>query len=243
MPGIGAVFSLPFKSQGWFGTFAIMGLLALIPIVGQMNLLGWELTTLDNYRQGRTDLPPAGFSYIGRGTNLFLALLLWALPVIVLFIVAYMIFFIAIAASSAASSSQSASSSVAAGGAIGGILFFYLAIFVGIIYALVIQLLQPAITIATERAGVKGGISPRYVLSIASQNWGNTLIAALLFYVAGFLGGLGVYACCVGVIFTLVYSYGVDAGVLRYYEYSLDPQGAPPPTPPPPQPASPAPVA
>jgi hypothetical protein len=237
MPGIGAVFTLPFKSEGWFGTFAIMGLLALIPIVGQINLLGWQLSTLDNYRQGRIDLPPAGLSYIGRGANVFVALLVWVLPAIALFIAAYIVLFVVIAAAGATSGSSSTASAAASGGAVVGILLYYLVIFIVVIYAIAVRVLQPAITIATERGGVRGGISPRNVLAIAGHSWSNTLIAALLTYVSGFLGSLGIYACCVGVIFTIAYSYGVDAGVLRYYEYSLDPQGAPPPTPPPAQPA------
>ncbi|MFY9614105.1 MAG: DUF4013 domain-containing protein [Candidatus Dormiibacterota bacterium] len=237
---MGAVFTLPFKSPGWFGAFALMGLIALIPIVGWINLLGWELTTLDYYRQGRTDLPPAGLGYIGRGWHAFLALLVWYLPVIVVFLGAYVIFFIFIAAAAATSGPRGSGASDAASAGIGlGILIYYLLLFIGIAFALVVQVLQPAIIIASERGGVSAGVSPSYVLGIARHNLGNTVIAALLFYAANFLGGLGTYACCIGVIFTLAYAYAVQAGVLRYYEYSLG-DGAPPPAPPAAAPVTPA---
>ena len=242
MQGVGAVFGLPFKSPGWFGTFAVMGLIALIPIVGWINLLGWELACLDNYRQGRTDLPPAGLNYIGRGSTVFWVLLVWAIPIFVVIGIGSVVFFLSIAGAAATTSSSSGSSDAASASFAGGIAIFYLFLFIGILFAIALQLLQPAIIIATERRGFSGGISPSYVLSIARQNWGHTLLAALLFYAGSFLGSLGTYACYVGVIFTLAYAYAVQAGVLRYYEYSLDPQGAPPPTPPVAQPIPPAPV-
>ena len=229
MTGVGAVFGLPFKSQGWFGTFASMGLVALIPIAGWINLLGWELTALDYYRQGRTDLPPAGLSYIGRGWTVFLVLLVWSIPILLIIGAGIVLFIVSIAAAGAATASSGGSDTASAGFA-GGILIFYLAIFVGVILAFALQLMQPAIIIATERRGFSGGISPSYVLSIARQSWGNTLLAALLFYAASFLGSLGTYACYVGIIFTLAYAYAVQAGVLRYYEYSLG--EGPPPAPP-----------
>ncbi|MDP9324911.1 MAG: DUF4013 domain-containing protein [Candidatus Dormibacteraeota bacterium] len=238
MPGVGAVFQLPFKSPGWFGTFALMGLIALIPILGWINLLGWELTTLDYYRQGRTDLPPAGLRYIGRGGNAFLALLVWYLPVLLVFLGAYVIFFIFIAAATAATGSSRTANAAGAGFGL-GLLIYYLLLFVGIALALVVQVLQPAIIIASERGGVSAAASPSYVLSLARQNVGNTVIAALLFYAANFLGGLGIYACCIGIVFTLAYAYAVQAGVLRYYEYSLG-DGAPPPAPPAAAPVTPA---
>ena len=242
MQGVGAVFGLPFKSQGWFGTFGVMGLIALIPIIGWINLLGWELTCLDNYRQGRTDLPPAGLRYVGRGGTLFGVLLVWAIPVFAVIGIGIVVLFISIGAATAASSGSSASSDAAGASIGGGIALFYLFLFVGILFAILLQVLQPAIIIATERRGFSGGVSPSYVLSIARQNWGHTLLAAVLFYAGSFLGSLGTYACYVGIIFTLAYASAVQAGVLRYYEYSLDPQGAPPPTPPVAQPIPPAPV-
>jgi hypothetical protein len=235
MQNVGSAFTLPFKSPGWFGTFALMGLIFLVPVIGWINLVGWELTTLDHYRQGRTDLPKPGFSYISRGVNVFVVLLVWALPVILVFVVGTVIFVFAIAAAGTTASATGSSdvSGAAGGGVAAGIVIFYLALFVGIILALIVQVFQPAIIIATERGGIRGGLSLSNVLGIARQSWGNLLISALLFYAAGFLAGLGLYACYVGFIFTVAYGPAVQAGVLRFYEHSLEsapqapPQAAP----------------
>jgi hypothetical protein len=108
---------------------------------------------------------------------------------------------------------------------------------------LVINLFYPAVIVATERGGLAGGLNLATVYGLASRNWKNTIIAGLLFWVAGFIGGLGIYACCVGILFSLPYAYAVQAGVLRYYEAEFEhPAGAaaaaaPPPPPPPPPPA------
>src|ERR1700694_3153336 len=79
MPNIGNAFRLPFRAPNWFGTFALMGLIFLIPIIGQIAMLGWTLALLDNYRRGQVELPPAGFQYLGRCINLFVVFLVYAL--------------------------------------------------------------------------------------------------------------------------------------------------------------------
>src|SRR5581483_10251686 len=98
----------------------------IIPIVGQMALFGWMLAALDNLRAGRQELPPAGFSFIGRGVNLFVVYLVYVLALVV---VLGVLFAIAIVVASASSNNGSG----AAGGV--AILFFllaYLVMFVGI---------------------------------------------------------------------------------------------------------------
>jgi hypothetical protein len=237
MQGIGSVFGLPFKSRDWFGTFALMGLLSLIPIAGQMNLYGWVLTQLDYYRQGREDVPPAGFQYFNRGVNIFVVNLVWALPIILALVVGYVVFYGSIFAAAATSSGSSSRAGSSAAGASMGIGFavFVVMILAVMLYSLFLQFLSPAIWIATERGGTHAGLSPRYVWAIARANLGNTLVAALLEYAARFLGSLGFYACCVGIIITVPYGWLVFAGILRHYEHALDslppgpqPQAAPP---------------
>lgn len=109
--------------------------------------------------------------------------------------------------------------------------------FFGIIplFQLVIYLFYPAVVVTTERGGIAGGLNPAHVLGIASAKWSNTIIAGLLIYVGFFLGSLGIILCCIGIIFTIPYGYAVLAGVVRYYEASLEgPAAVPPPQPPPP---------
>lgn len=229
MHNAGNSFSLPFKDPKWFGTFAVMGLIALIPIVGGINLYGWMLTLLDNYRQGRTDLPPAGFQYISRGANLFVVLLVYGLVIAAILIVPGILLF---AGALTAASTNSDSAAALGPLAFGGIQAYGLGVN-GI--ELVLYLFFPALIVATERGGISGGINPANVWRIASVGWGNTLLAGLMVLAAAFLGGLGIIACCIGIIVTSPYSYAVMAGVVRFYEATFETQPTLPrdPTPPP----------
>jgi hypothetical protein len=229
MQNVGNSFSLPFRSPNWFGTFALMGLIGIIPILGQMTLLGWTLTLLDNYRRGVVDLPPPGFQYLGRGVNLFLVFLVYGL---VLAVIIGVPFFLLIAGSLASATSSEGANAFASGMAGSGF-----SAFAGVaqLLGLVVYLFYPAVIVATERGGIAAGLNPANVLRLASVKWSNTVIAGLLVYVGFFLGGLGIIACCIGIIFTLPYGYAVLAGVVRYYEASLEgPTAVPPPQPPPP---------
>jgi hypothetical protein len=227
MQNVGNAFSLPFRSPNWLATFALMGLIGIIPILGQMALLGWTLALLDNYRRGVVDLPPAGFQYIGRGVNLFLVILVYGLIIAVIFGVPLVLLF-AGSLLAAKSNAGSYPSAVAGSG---------FSAYVGIIQllGLVLYLFYPAVIVATERGGIGAGLNPANVLKVASAKWSNTLIAGLLIYVGFFLAQLGIIACCIGIIFTLPYGYAVLAGVVRYYEATLEgPVTVPPPQPPPP---------
>jgi hypothetical protein len=70
----GEAFSWPARDPAWIRKLVVIGLLALLPLVGQMNLLGWTLRCLDNLRAERYELAPANLSHVGRGARLFLVL-------------------------------------------------------------------------------------------------------------------------------------------------------------------------
>lgn len=231
MEGVGQSFSLPFKSPNWLSTCLVMGLIAIIPVVGQINMFGWMLTTLDNYRQGRTDLPPAGFNYISRGVNTAVVFLVYGLGIAAVFVILF-IFASVVLVAGASSGSSGASNGAAAGATI-----LYLLLYAGLFVVIaVFYVFYPAIIVATERYGIGGGLNPRNVFAIASHKWGNTLLAALLVYAALLIAGLGIYACCVGYFVTLPLGYAIIAGVLRFYEATFE-APLPPPVPPAPAPA------
>ncbi|MFN2462426.1 MAG: DUF4013 domain-containing protein [Candidatus Dormibacteria bacterium] len=228
MENAGNSFGLPFRSPGWFGTLAVMGLVGLIPIVGQLAVTGWMLTLLDNYRAGRTDLPPAGFQHIGRGVNLFVVQLAYGL-LLVAVLLGPVVFFLASAAAGGAASSASGSPYSAVGA---NPVFAVLSplLFAGVsIFSLVIYLFMAPIVVNTERGGIRAGLNPVLLLRTAGGNWGHTALAAVLTFAAYFIGGLGIYACCIGYIVTMPYSYAVVAGVVRFYEATFEtPQEGPP---------------
>src|SRR2546429_7077844 len=58
----------------------VQGLIFIIPIVGWIALTGWLVLTIDNYRAGRRELPPAGF-HLERGIPLFVVLLVYGIVI------------------------------------------------------------------------------------------------------------------------------------------------------------------
>ncbi len=219
MQGVGSSFSLPFKAPDWFGTFAVVGLIAFIPIAGILNLLGWTLTLLDHYRAGRTDLPPANFGYMRRGLNAGVVFLIYTVVLDAFLFVPFFLFIF--------SSISSGDSSGAVSAVFGGTFLLLFAFFSMV--SLLLYLAYIPIIIATEHGGIQGGLNLRLVFRMMSHSWGNTLIAAVLTYAAFFISGIGVYACCIGYIISLPYGFAVLAGVTRHFEHTLGPPGLVPP--------------
>lgn len=72
---IGSIVKSPFRDDEWWKKALIMGLLGIIPIVGQLNLFGYLKATYETYEADAIDLPPANLGYIGNGFTLFVAFL------------------------------------------------------------------------------------------------------------------------------------------------------------------------
>lgn len=225
MQNAGNSFSLPFKDPNWFTTFLVIGLINLIPILGAINTYGWMLVLLDHYRQGRTDLPPAGFQYLGRGMNLFVVLLVYGLVLGAIIGVPFT--FILLASLSGAAVNANNGTSFAYPAIFGS--SFPLLLLASQVVNIAQYLFTPAVIVATERGGIGGGLNVPRVFSIASASWGNTAIAGLLVFAAYFLGSMGIFACCVGIILTFPYGVAVVAGVTRFYEAGFETPGAIPP--------------
>jgi hypothetical protein len=202
------------RNPGWFGTFLVMGLITLIPIVGTINLYGWMMTCVDNFRAGRTDLPPAGF-YLSRGWRLFVVQLVYGLVPAVVFVVLFLLLFVGAAASSSGGSSAS--------GAAAGLLSVLIVVLYGLLFLVVfiLQGLVPLLGLATDRYGIAGALNPMLVIGWIQARTGPTLIAMLLGIAAQFIAQVGVYVCFVGVFVTLPFGYAMLAGVIRNLELDL----------------------
>lgn len=208
MTNIGDAFAWPFADREWPSKVIIQGLIAFIPIIGSMALLGWVLMTVDNYRAGRRELAPAGF-HLERGVALWVVLFVY---VIVLGIPGGIV--------NAVNGGTENGGGLAA---LGGLL--YLAA-----YALLI-FLAPSIFLNTYRAGFSGGFDVAAVWHVAISEPNPALLAAVVFLVSNFIGILGFFVCCVGLLFTLPYAGAIQAGVLAWYERELAgpaPAAAPP---------------
>lgn len=204
----------PSRDPEWVTKVLLIGLINLIPIVGQLNLLGWMLAALDNLRAGRPELPPAGFHYIGRGLNLFVVFLVYGLVLGVTFGI---LFGVGLGIT-AGNDGQ--------GNAIGVplILLAYALLLLGV---LVWYLFTPAVIVATERGGIAGGLNLPRLIAMVGADVNGALQHGLFALVAYLIGGLGAIACFIGQIFTAPYGYAVLAGVVHHYEQTAGPSAAP----------------
>jgi len=210
---VGDSFAWPFQDSSWLSKMVVQGLIFIIPIVGWIALAGWLVLTIDNYRAGRRELPPAGF-HLERGIALFVVLLVYGIVIAIPITVLYTV-----------------------GGAGHNGAVSALAGLINLALTLLFAFIAPSLILHTYRGGFNGGFDVNAVWETATANTSNTVIAGLLVYVARLVGGIGFLLCCVGALFTIPYSTAITAGIVTWYESTLSGSGplaqpAPPPPPP-----------
>jgi len=210
---VGDSFAWPFQDPSWLSKMVVQGLIFIIPIVGWIALAGWLVLTIDNYRAGRRELPPAGF-HLERGIALFVVLLAYGIVIAIPITVLYTV-----------------------GGAGHNGAVSALAGLINLALTLLFAFIAPSLILHTYRGGFNGGFDVNAVWETATANTSNTVIAGLLVYVARLVGGIGFLLCCVGALFTIPYSTAITAGIVTWYESTLSGSGplaqpAPPPPPP-----------
>ena len=203
-------FAWPVRDPEWPGKVLVTALLLLIPIVGAINGLGWMLATLDRLRAGEERLAPAGLGYLGRGVQLFAAQLVYSLAVALVALVIYLPA-VLIAVSQGRGSGST-------GLILVSLLLNLLAFGVTTVGSLALTFATPAIVLATDRGGVRGGLAVGEIVRRSRANPTNTLIAGLMLIAAGLISSLGLIACFIGVLFTTAYALAVQAWVYRSFE-------------------------
>jgi Protein of unknown function (DUF4013) len=164
-----------FQAPGWAGTFLLMGLIQIIPIVGQIELYGWYLATRDNLRQGWRVLPPAGFQHLERGLRPFVAGLIYLLYLLPVWVVAAVALVLAIRAEN---------------GALIALVFFLLAVvWLGVI--LIGGFLAAAFYDVADARGIGAAANPRNLWIAANSDtrtswrvWGALLLGAVILFAA-----------------------------------------------------------
>src|SRR5207248_1195469 len=140
------------------GYFVLEGLISIIPIVGWIALVGWLVLTIDHYRTGRRDLPPAGF-HLERGLVLF---------------VVYAVYAIVFAIPGAIVQGSGMANDNAGTQALGNL--------VSLALSALLAFLAPSIILHTYRSGFNGGFDVSGIWQMATSNSTNTIVAALVIF-------------------------------------------------------------
>lgn len=203
----------PLKDPQWISKIVVQSLINIIPIVGQIALIGWMLAAVDNLRAGRNELPSAGFGFMGRGLTLFFVFLAYAVVIVVVFCILLVLGFVLLGVSN--------NNNIGILGLIGGLLLV-LAYGILLVAGIAFYFLLAPIVVATERGGFGGGVNLPQVLAMARTSVSSTLFGGLFTLVGGLIGSLCVYI-------TIAYGYAVMAGVVTVFERQLHaPQPMPP---------------
>ena len=223
MTNIGDSFGWAFRDPQWLNKMLVQGLIALIPIVGWIAMTGWLMMAFENARNGRNELPPAGF-HLERGFPIFIMFLVYGVALNIPSIILY-----GIAAATTSAGNQSNAAAVA------GSSLFSLAGLLGFLGSLLLRFLIPSIIVHTYHRGFAGGFDIEGVWRLATVNVTNSVLAGLIVFVASIIGGLGFIVCCIGIIFTIPYENTITAAAAAWFERQ---QSAPATAPPPPAPAT-----
>lgn len=210
MDRITEAFVWPFRDPEWLSKMVIMGLILLIPIVGAINGLGWMLASLDRLRAGEERLPPANFDYLGPGFQLFVVNLVYYL---VLLVAGGTLYGAGVLILSSQGHGNANALLVSVGLALLLVTFSVVAL-----GSLVLTFATPAIVLAVSRGGISGGFRVNEVARSATSSLVTTLIAGLMLIAVAFIQGLGIWVCCVGIVFATAYALAMQAWVVRSFE-------------------------
>lgn len=213
---LGAAFRYPFADPGWLRKCAMAGWPILIPLVGIIPVLGWKRRVFEAVLRGEAELPEASLGEDFRlGVDPFITLLN---PVPVLFVLAMVLFVPAGILSAVLGSIDGGNSPLALVGA----LFMMLASLVWVVVIFGVNIIMPEL----QRRGLGGErfplMSPRASLGAVKANPKGYAFAFLGDFASGILGGLGIYACCVGFFVSFPLAHAISAHLLAQWQVSVD---------------------
>jgi len=203
-------FVWPTRDPAWLSKIAIIALILLIPIVGGINGLGWMLASLDRLRAGDETLAPANLGYLRRGFRLFVVQIVYGLAVVGLALLIYLPAVLLAVGQGKGEANP--------GLIVVALLLNLFAFGAATIGSLLLTFVTPAMVLATDSGGIRGGLRLRDVWRRSRLSLNNTLIAGLMLIAAGFVSSLGAIVCVVGVLFTAAYALAMQAWVFRSFE-------------------------
>jgi hypothetical protein len=206
----GKAFTFVFDDPDWLKKVAINALIGLIPLVGQLYLLGWGLEVARRVAmRSMTPLPDVDFgTHLGHGIKVFVVSLVYSIPIWI--IVIPMVAVMAVADATMDRATVDTVSMLCSAG--GGLLMF--------LYSIALAFIMPAaMTRTVVQGSIRAGVEVGKVLALVRAAPGAFVLAILGTMAAGLLAGIvGGIACGVGIIFTMAY-YQVVMGHLYGQAY------------------------
>ena len=194
----GLSFSFPFQDEEWVKKIVLTAVISLIPLVGQLALIGWLVELTRRVIRGDSEPLPDWADFGGilvLGLKIFAIGFVYALPLIILAFPMALI--------DALFNNESATTVYT----IVTICFSCFAV----IYGLALAYFFPAAVgelAASDNLGA--AINPTNIIAHVRAAPSAYLLAFMGTLVAGFLAGFGVILCFVGVLFTTVYAYAIQ---------------------------------
>jgi hypothetical protein len=214
----GTPFSFPFKDQDWFKKIIIPGLVAIIPIVGQMTLFGWGLDVARRLIKNEPVLLPE-FDFgrqLAQGFKGFVISLVYSIPLIIFILPINLVPIIG----SSMDSNTLQYLTIGVGCICGGL---------ALIYAIAMALMLPASLgnfLAKDSLGAGFKIGEVFGLVKAAP------VAYLLVLVggiiAGIISGLGSIGCGVGILLTAPFGMAINGHFMgQAYKEAMAKLGSP----------------
>lgn len=194
----GLSFSFPFQDEDWIKKIVLTVVISFIPVIGQLALLGWMVELTRRVIRGDAAPLPDWADFGGillLGLKMFVIGFVYSLPLVLLALPM---------------------------GGIGALLdddsaiaiySFFMMCFscFAVIYGLALAYFFPAAVgelAVTNNLGE--AINPANIIAHVRAAPSAYLLAFLGTIVAGFIAGLGIILCFVGVLFTIVYAYAIQ---------------------------------
>jgi len=193
---IGKSISFVFEDKKWLEKVLIGGILMLIPILGQILMVGYGVQLVRNVRKHEPEPLPAWDEWgtkIAEGFKLLIIQFIWGLPMFLLMLLMFI-------PAALAGNSDSASG-------FAGFLMLCFGCFM-IIYAIVLWLAIPGITIKFAKTGeFSDGFKISEILDFTKKHVGQIIVVAIVSWLIYLLAGLiGALLCGVGTFFTMFWA-------------------------------------
>jgi hypothetical protein len=196
----GDAFTYVFQDPDWFKKLIIPGLIGvLVPIIGQMVLIGWSLkAALNVIRNNPNPLPEMDFGGdLGRGFKAWVVSLVYGIPMFILYLPIMIISIIA---------SENGEQSMAVVAAIAGACFGFLMLVYGIVMGLMIPAAYARVAVEDT---IGAGLAFKEVFAMVRKNLVTYLLILVGTLAASFIGSLGSIACVIGIFLTVPYSMAI----------------------------------